>query len=154
MANYPRPAQLAQAEEKRQTAYKLYLRGQLEREIAELLHVSQGRVSQYLGQMKDRNVQWYETHSDPKQRRKSLTKEVADQYRDVLREQWIIYGKQEKDGMKTKLLGDITRTLDSYAAKLGLVVPSMDQAWLEDQVRRNDEPEFGRVAVKGPGDVA
>ncbi len=68
-----------------------------------------------------------------------MTKEVADQYRDVLREQWMIYGKQEKDGMKAKLLGDITRTLDSYAAKLGLVVPSMDQAWLEDQVRQLNE---------------
>jgi|SRR5882672_991959 len=130
---------MEQAEQKRQTAYKLYLRGQLEREIAEFLHVSQGRVSQYLGQMKDRNVIWYEEHSDPKQRRKSLTKEVADQYRDVLREQWMLYAKQEKDASKRAFLSDITRTLDSYSAKLGLVIPSMDQAWLEDQVRQLNE---------------
>ena len=76
---------------------------------------------------------------------------LAKQFRDLLQEQWVLFSQvpETQLGLRNGVLGNISRTLSAYADRVGIVTPTIDQAWLEDQVRElNIAKEELRQKVK------
>jgi len=142
------PKAIAQRRERVET---LYGRGFSERAIAESLKVSQGSISKDLKFIREQNAKWYDENSDPKGRRRAMYWGLAKQFRDLLQEQWVLFSQvpETQLGLRNGVLGNISRTLSAYADRVGIVTPTIDQAWLEDQVRElNIAKEELRQKVK------
>jgi len=127
--------------ERREKVETLYGRGFSERAIGTSLSISQATVSRDLKRVREENAKWYDENSDPKGRRRAMYWGLAKQFRDLLQEQWVLFSQvpETQLGLRNGVLGNISRTLSAYADRIGIVAPSMDQAWLEDQVRQLNE---------------
>ena len=132
------PIAVAKRREKVET---LYGRGFSERAVAEKLGTSVGTVSKDLKHIREENAKWYDENSDPKGRRRSQVWGIAKMFRDVLQEQWLLLSKTDDKqlGLKNGILANISLTVSRYSDRIGIIAPSMDQTWLEDQVRRLNE---------------
>jgi len=126
---------------RREKVEKLYGRGHSERAIEEMLKLSHGTVSNDLKFVREQNAKWYDENSDPKGRRRSHVWGIAKMFRDVLQEQWILHSQlpEDKHGLKIQSLANISLTVSRYSDRISIIAPSMEQTWLEDQVRKLNE---------------
>jgi hypothetical protein len=138
-----------EAEKIRDQIYSLYLKRLTVREIADSVHLSKSQVGRHLATIRWHNAAWFDQHKDPEGRRRALTKEIADQLGETIKETWVLYGKalnQLNATLQTDkspqgafatcnaYIRTIISALQQYRLVMQVVAPRMDDVWLKEMM--------------------
>jgi len=140
-----------EAQALREQIYSLFLKRLTTREIAAAIKISKTQVAYHLKIIRQQNIAWFDKQKDPEGRHRALTKEVADQVGETIKETWVLYGKALKKlnailetdkspqgafGTCNAYINTIIRALQQYRLIMQVVAPGMDDVYQAEMLKK------------------